>query len=90
MRDDHDFFIRTPTGIEPTAFKAKLAPKNGRGLREKYPWSTMRVQDTFLVSGDNSRLSSVRSMASAKGRDLGKKFSVTSGPGTDSWVTRES
>lgn len=80
----------THNRFDLSAFKAKLAPKNGRGKREKYPWSTMKVLDCFLVKGEDSRISSVRSMASAKGRDLGKKFSVTIGPEGGSWVTRES
>lgn len=74
--------------IDMSAFKAKLIEKNGRGRRGKYPWDTMKIDDCFFVSNDQSRISSVRSMASAKGRDLGKRFSVTIG--TDgSWVTRE-
>jgi len=72
-----------------SAFKPKLALKQGRGRREKYPWSTMKVLDCFFVEADDARLSSVRAMASAKRRDLGKRFSVTSGPEGGSWVTRE-
>lgn len=52
-----------------------------RGPKEKYPWSTMEVGDTFFVPDEDARPSSVRSMASAKGRDLKRKFSVTSGAG---------
>ena len=87
MTDD---FKPHPNQFDLTAFKAKLAPKNGRGRREKYPWSTMNVLDCFFVPGEQSRISSVRSMSCAKGRDLDKKFSVTIGPDGGSWVTRES
>ena len=75
--------------IDLSAFKAKLAEKNGRGRREKYAWSTMKVGDSFFISGETARISSVRAMASAKGRDLGKRFSVTIGPDQGSYVTRE-
>lgn len=50
-----------------------------RGPKEKYPWSTMEVGDTFFVPDDEAKPSSVRTMASNKGRDLGRKFSVTVG-----------
>jgi hypothetical protein len=52
-----------------------------RGPKEKYPWSTMGIGDTFFVSDEDAKPSSVRAMASAKGRDLGRKFSVTNGAG---------
>ena len=52
-----------------------------RGPREKYPWSTMEVGDSFFVPEEAVRPSSVRNMASLKGRDLGRRFSVTNGAG---------
>lgn len=63
-------------------------PKAKRGPREKYPWSTMEVQDSFTVLSEQATSTSVRCMASAKGRDLGKRFSVTVGAGCV-YVTRE-
>jgi len=59
-----------------------------RGPREKYPWRTMEVEDSFTVLSEQATASSVRSMASSKGRDLGKRFSVTVGAGCV-YVTRE-
>lgn len=59
-----------------------------RGPREKYPWRTMDVHESFTVLAEHASASSVRSMASAKGRDLGKRFSVTVGAGCV-YVTRE-
>lgn len=70
-----------------SGFKAKLA-KPKRGPAAKYPWATMAVLDSFAVQDTDARITSVRSMASAKGRDLGRKFSVTTGSGC-CYVTRE-
>lgn len=52
-----------------------------RGPREKYPWSTMEVGDSFFVDSEDAKPSSVRVMASNKGKDLNRKFSVTAGAG---------
>jgi hypothetical protein len=48
----------------------------------------MEVEDSFTVLSEQATASSVRSMASSKGRDLGKRFSVTVGAGCV-YVTRE-
>lgn len=41
----------------------------------------MEVGDTFFVPDEDAKPSSVRVMASAKGKDLRRKFSVTVGAG---------
>lgn len=41
------------------------------------PWSTLMVGETFHVPRSEATLSSVRSMAYARGQDLGRRFSVT-------------
>jgi hypothetical protein len=75
--------------FEPNNGHKVLLPEKGtRGPREKYPWRTMEVEDSFTVLAEQASASSVRSMASAKGRDLGKRFSVTIGAECV-YVTRE-
>ena len=74
--------------IDLSAFKPNLSARRKRGPKEKYPWSTMPVGDSFFVDAADAKPSSVRSMASSKGNDLGRRFSVTAGPG-GVWVDRE-
>lgn len=75
--------------MQQLRFQETGAPQKAkRGPREKYPWRTMEVHDSFTVLAEHVSASSVRSMASAKGRDLGKRFSVTVGAGCV-YVTRE-
>lgn len=69
-------------------FKVMLPKRGKRGPQEKYPWRTMEIEDSFSVDSEQATATSVRSMASAKGRDLGKRFSVTVGAGCV-YVTRE-
>jgi len=88
-----EFIMTEPTNpphnkYDLSGFKAKLAEKPRRGRKEKYPWRTMKNLDTFFISSEVSQVSSVRSMASAKGKDLDRGFSVTLGAG-GCWVTRE-
>ena len=60
-------------------YQPSETPKRKRGPSEKYPWSTLPVGGSFFVSAKDVKPSSVRTMASAKGRDLGRRFSVTMG-----------
>lgn len=79
----------TQLKFEPNnGHKVLLPEKRTRGPREKYPWRTMEIEDSFTVLASQASASSVRSMASAKGRDLEKRFSVTVGSGCV-YVTRE-
>lgn len=45
--------------------------------RNKWPFDSIPVGDHFIVSADEALPSSVRSYASHRGRDLGKKFSTS-------------
>lgn len=74
--------------IDMSGFKPKLVTRRKRGPKEKYPWSTMEIGDSFFVDATDVKPSSVRTMASAKGKDLGRRFSVTTGP-DGVWVDRE-
>jgi len=49
-------------------------PPSGRGGRSKYPWLTLEVGQSFVIT--ESTIASSRTMATQAARNTGRKFKV--------------
>ena len=54
----------------------EFEPKPKSGVAEKYPFSKLDIGQGFKIP-DGKKVSSMRVLASARGKTLGRKFSVS-------------